>query len=339
MAICNLIGPLNESTKSKREDSNKKLASTIAQLVFFGNHNTRTIAESILAESIPNNQLREFIENEKSSYGIPSNQSPIFGKSKQASSRKKFVHLAQGNGLPKTDYKYRVSPKRISTAISFIQSNFYLKPGASNKCTFDGYKFENLPIFERGGQSIEELNKTYNKVYPIKEERVGEKLFRDIANLLSKRGESKARLSTYYIQFKHYVKVFTNMINRTTHFKYSTPETNKQVKLEAQKLLQEWKSIQAFVMWEYAACHLKVSDIDSCHCCTHALGGTCDHSHNLQSCSKCLECFTFFQGKAKNFLNSIQAKQLQEESEKAELNSMFRALPKLTTALTHYMAH
>lgn len=62
-------------------------------------------------------------------------------------------------------------------------------------------------MYERGGKSIECLNAAFNDAYSS-EDKVGMNLFTAIVKLLTKRGESKADLSTYYIQLRGSAKVF-----------------------------------------------------------------------------------------------------------------------------------
>ena len=96
--------------------------------------------------------------------------------------------------------------------------------------------------------------------------------FVELTRLLTKRGESKAGLSTYYINLRYSASVFTQMMKRVSCFAYVDSDEQRAVKTEADSLIEEWKNIQMFLMWEYSNRHLKIEDCDRAHCCTYALG-------------------------------------------------------------------
>jgi len=81
--------------------------------------------------------------------------------------------------------------------ILFLKDSLSVKPGVVCDVTIAGHTFKSLPVYERGGKSIESLNEVYSTVYR-KEELVGIHLFVDIVKVITNRGEAKAGLSTYY---------------------------------------------------------------------------------------------------------------------------------------------
>lgn len=121
-------------------------------------------------------------------------------------------------------------------------------------------------------------------------------------------------------------------------FEYRNIQGKREVTEQCTSLLKEWKDIQMFVMWEYTDRHLKMSSLDPAHCCTYALGGICTHKHNTRSCAKCNSCLDFFNKKVKGFLDYVVSR-LGEDSKSDEIKSMYRAIPILTYAIRHYMAH
>ena len=60
---------------------------------------------------------------------------------------------------------------------------------------------------------------------------------------------------------------------------------------------KEWHSNYEFLIWEYGKHYLKQFDIYQLHCCPFVLGSNCDHSHEENSCVKCLTRFSFFKRK------------------------------------------
>ena len=59
-----------------------------------------------------------------------------------------------------------------------------------------------MPFYERGGKFIKSLNKAYNDTFD-ENVRVGKPTFTKLIKLLTKKGESKAGLSTYYINLRY----------------------------------------------------------------------------------------------------------------------------------------
>ena len=94
---------------------------------------------------------------------------------------------------------------------------------------------------------------------------------------------------------------------------------HRALKNEADELIEEWKKMEMFLMWEYSNCHLKIEDEDPAHCYTFALGGTCTHEHRTVLCDKCSLLFTFFQTKVHGFLAQVRSAQFNEDSHAKEL--------------------
>lgn len=80
-----------------------------------------------------------------------------------------------------------------------------------------GHKFVNTFVYEPGGSSIEELFRSYKDYHTGDEnnqpKHVGFHAFSDIAKLMTKKGESKAGISQYYINFRYVTHVFDPMMN------------------------------------------------------------------------------------------------------------------------------
>ena len=263
----------------------------------------------------------------------------VMGKVQFASLRKVFQVLKRGREVPKHNYTYRIDSSKLSTAMSFIQGGICVRLGVVRDVRIAGNTFKNIPVYERGGKSIESIFDAYCSTFQNQKERVGRDTFFELIKLLTKKGESKAGLSTYYINLRYSSKTFVEMMKRVSCFAYMNPDEQRALKVQADELIEEWKKMQMFLMWEYSNRHLKIEDEDPVHCCTFALGGTCNHEHRTVSCDKCSSIFTFFQAKTHGFLTRVSNAQFSEDSHAEELQSMFASLPKLTYAIAHYMGH
>ena len=101
--------------------------------------------------------------------------------------------------------------------------------------------------------------------------------------LLTKRGETKAGLSTYYIRFRYSSNTFVLMMKRLDElgcFFRNQSELQRHV----QKLVGDWKCIEQFLSWDYSTNHLSFEIADIAHCCRCALGGICARIHGDTSC-------------------------------------------------------
>ena len=59
----------------------------------------------------------------------------------------------------------------------------------------------------------------------------------------------------------------------------------------SKSLKREWQNHYEFLTWKYGKHHLKLSYMDQLHCFTFLLGGNYKHTHQENSCVKCLTCF------------------------------------------------
>ena len=90
-----------------------------------------------------------------------------------------------------------------------------MRPGVTRDIKFEGYIFKQLPIYERGGIPIKSFFLSY-KQGTHQGLRVGRALFFDIMKILTKHGESKSGLSTYYISIRHALSIFVKMMKRVS---------------------------------------------------------------------------------------------------------------------------
>ena len=92
---------------------------------------------------------------------------------------------------------------------------------------------------------IESINEAYNNTF-AEGERVGRDTFVELTKILTKKRESKAGLSTYYINLRYSASTFTQMMKRASYFAYADSDEQRAVKKEADTLIEEWKKIQMF---------------------------------------------------------------------------------------------
>ena len=97
--------------------------------------------------------------------------------------------------------------------MQYLRENILMKAGRLRTITIAGHNFKVLPVYDRGGKSLEGMFKTYNDALPEGQYPMGEPSFNDIVKLLTMRDESKYVLSTYYIKFRHGNTVFGAMLD------------------------------------------------------------------------------------------------------------------------------
>ena len=58
-----------------------------------------------------------------------------------------------------------VDSNKFISAIRFIQDSLYAKPGVVHDADVAGHVFASMPVYERGGKSIESLNEVCYNVH------------------------------------------------------------------------------------------------------------------------------------------------------------------------------
>lgn len=230
--VCELVSPSNPvftnvimSKKMIMDVPMERLTRNISDLILFGESKIRIITQSILDRSFDRKFVNEVLSRGHERYSGQPNYDILKGKScmgkvQFATIRKIFEVMKQGRDVPKNNYTYRIDSNKLSTAVVFLQQSLLVKPGVLRDVTISGNIFKNIPIYERGGKSVESLYEAYKKSFP-KKDVIGRDTFTDLGKLLTKRGESKAGLSTYYIQLRYSGKILVEMMKRITCFPYS----------------------------------------------------------------------------------------------------------------------
>ena len=157
------------------------------------------------------------------------------GKLKFSSLRKTYDRLSNGLDVPKHDYSFRIDPGKLSHALSFLQTSLEMKPGTLRNVHVAGHLFKDMHVYDRGEHSFEYLLNTYINAYPNVDERVGKHTFHDLIKLMTKCGEAKAGLSTYYIRFRNASKIFVEMMDRLKILTEGLSEKNQQYHFEVER--------------------------------------------------------------------------------------------------------
>ena len=89
----------------------------------------------------------------------------VIGEEQYSSLRKVFGILQNGNNIPKHAYTYHIDSNKLGTAVQFIQQSLCLKPGVVHDVSIAGHIFCNMPIYERGGKSVDSLLEAYRVVF------------------------------------------------------------------------------------------------------------------------------------------------------------------------------
>ena len=95
-----------------------------------------------------------------------------------------------------------------------------------------------LPIYDRGGENVRILHAAYATSF---ETTIGLKDFQDVVNFSTKRGETKAGLSMYYIWFRSLSQLFEGMLQRMAEMPYNSCEKNRSINLKLKGIDSLWK--------------------------------------------------------------------------------------------------
>ena len=246
------------------------ITSKVAKMIVWGHRNMRIVAEIILCQAYENIQVKQIMEEVLyQSHDLPNYKDieikKTFGKVKYASARKMYDLLLKGDETPIHNYTFRVDSGKLKLVFDFIRETLQVKPGVIRDVNMFGEQFKSLPVYERGGISVKDLFGTYKECCVDNEtnkQHVGYYTFCSIVKLMTKRGESKAGLSTYYISLRYGTSIFDKMMDRVSELTSGDMEISNAT---SKKLKDEWFDIHLFIISEYSSKHLKISDKDPCH--------------------------------------------------------------------------
>mmetsp|Transcript_12420 Transcript_12420/g.18564 ORF Transcript_12420/g.18564 Transcript_12420/m.18564 type:complete len:292 (-) Transcript_12420:93-968(-) len=205
-AICDTVSPSNAKFKAEMMEEPKnyngdftRMLANAGKLIFFGMRSVRVIVKSLLATSFRRLALKDILKIESEKYNEDDHVSSmvqkkaVIGSEQYSSLRKVFGVLQNGHDIPKHTYTHRVDATKLGTAVLFIQQSLCLKAGAVRDVSIAGHTFRDMPVYERGGKSIESLLEAYRVAF-AEDERVGAHTFAEITRRLTKRGESKCKM-------------------------------------------------------------------------------------------------------------------------------------------------
>lgn len=326
----------------KRIIANDKITKNLVQLAFLWHREVSSCCQSVLVKSMKRDEVKEVFQVSLDELPTDTRNDiapyrKSIGQIKFSSLRRMYSLLLAGHRIPKHDYSFRIDSSKTVGAMHFLQSSLQLKPGYTRDVTVGGHTFNSIPVYERGGSTSEELFKAYKESVDT-DLLVGEPTFRDMLKLLSKRGEMKAGLSTYYIRMRDFGKNFCLMMNRILEIE--NLRAQESVTLRIAELLEQWNDIRQFILWEYSNNHIQISSEDSIRCSAFALGGTCSHVHTSvhMCCEKCSKTISFFNDVA-DYITSSVIGFLNDQSYTDELQSMVGASKTCSVLLRQYLAH
>lgn len=161
----------------------------------------------------------------------------------------------------------------------FLQENLSVLLGRVRNVRLITHVFKNVPIFERGGQSIKELIEIYHAAV-LESKWLNHRLFNSIMNLLTKRGEARCGLSSQYIDLNYHGGVVRQTLQILSLL------LNDELKEPCNNLLEHWKDLTIFVRYQFGKSHDQNESLCAPHCSLQALGKPCDHQHD-QKCDEC----------------------------------------------------
>jgi hypothetical protein len=137
---------------------------------------------------------------------------------------------------------------------------------------------------------------------------IGETLFHEVVTMMTKKGEYKTGLSTYYVWIKHCQDVFIcSSVKRLSlmpcirglpHiFQHKSPTQAPGVWTVVDDmelvLAKQVVNLCDFLTYSYSTNHLTSKDGMKCHCCKFALNKEtiCLHPHPSQQQQECKQCY------------------------------------------------
>ena len=76
------------------------------------------------------------------------------GRNKYTSLRKTYDVLSSGDIFPKYNHIFQIDTIKVVSFMQHIKEKLQLKAGRLRNVTIAGYKFKNIPVYERGGKCI-----------------------------------------------------------------------------------------------------------------------------------------------------------------------------------------
>lgn len=361
-----LIGLMLErrtSAQNSKRDADKVVENLIDMLFFANDRDIRTVAGSALANAIERSDLvtimKEMLEvkSEKVRESIEIRRKEM-GKDRFSTLRKAYDAIISGQSIPKKVSASHINPQKLEKAVDFIQTTLQCIPGKVRDVNFGNLVFEHMPVYSRGGLTHKVIFEQYKLNVGVDElsrrcNGVGKDAFKDLVNIMCRKGEHFSGLSTFFISLRYASIQMQAMLTRILSLPFKTNDLYNQHQLSIQTLQKEWQEIYMFLNYEYYNVHLGVNNTDSAHCCVFGIGGKCvDHQHPdvlsapFSDCKKCSLPFQFatrtFPEYLKRLTGDLDISGEDEESNqslKEEVESMQEAADSLFQVTRTFAAH
>ena len=115
--------------------------------------------------------------------------------------------MESGKYFPNHNYTFLIGASGIARVVELLQQYIQVRPGCIRDVKVSLNMLRSMPVYERGGKSIESLFVSYKGAYPRYDLQIIRSEFNAIENILKTRRE-KAILSTYYIHMRYTSQIF-----------------------------------------------------------------------------------------------------------------------------------
>lgn len=335
----------------------KKLEETTLDLSILGDASASKVADALLARNYEQKTLKRLVKERCVHLVNTRNDLPPirtnrkkFGKQRTLTARQICDMIMNGETLTKAKrYPFRVPIVKLISAMEFLSTKLPFRPGITRSITVGEYTFDFLPVYQRGGKNAKKLFKEYAKSQMEHGETfLGRHSFNELVKFLSKKGETKTGLSTYYVKLAHAFDNLGKMLEKIDSIAQAhSMELSEADK--ATKMTKESGELKDFLTYGYAKSHLQIESKIPSHCCRHALNerDTCKdlpnnrHTHNEgdEDCKQCARVFTYFDEFAQ-LVTQVRDKLPEDATgERQELTGMLETVPLLKDHMIKYMGH
>ena len=315
---------LATASEGQETRSISNLERNVLDLSILGHRSTSAVASAILASSFVNEDVvasirlrvegirEEDQRKEENERRVIAPSRTTFARKRFKTARSNFDLLKAGKEMERIRlYAYRVEPSKLRSAMEFLTTKLPFRPGLTRTMKIDKYIFKALPVYQRGGKSLEDLFFEYKKCQTnFNENALGQHSFVELVKFISAKGETKTGLSTYYVKLSHALTVFKEMLVRLKCIDELKIMKETWMGVVVDEFLKESDLLQDFLTYGYSKEHLQIDSKFRSLCCRHALNekNTCGHTHNgTKECKKCSDAVNFF-SKFTELIDTIKTK-------------------------------
>ena len=200
----------------------RKLLGNVLTLAINAHSNVSSVAFSLLSSSFSLECLKHLLCHQFNNMPISVNSLKerrcIISDTAHRNNRFLLSSLCTGTKLGlKQTYPYRVNIEKIISVFEYIMAKLHYRHGMIKDVRVDNYTFRNLPMYERGGKScISLFNEYRDGEQSLNGPTEGKKTLFELIKFMTKAGESKTGLLTFYVKLTHHIIVFKEMIFTST---------------------------------------------------------------------------------------------------------------------------